>query len=111
GGGGSVSSIEIGVVSSERYLSATRGELSFTLLFGSSPRSFGFRYLTLNHPTGAPSPLSARFIPAVISLNRPFEIGPGQDTRNVFPLDGSGTNSRTPSFRVWPSRVTVPLTG
>src|SRR5262249_10121396 len=68
-------------------------------------------YFTLNHPTGAPDPLSARSIPAVVRLNRPFEIGPIQDTRKVFPLDGSGTNSRTPSFNGWPSRVTVPLAG
>src|SRR4051812_23754891 len=68
-------------------------------------------YLTLNHPTGAPAPLSARSIPAVISLNLPFEIGPGHDTRKLFPLDGSGTNSRIPTFRGSPSRVTVPLTG
>src|SRR5436190_3653523 len=110
-GGGSVSSIEIGVVSSDRYLSATLGDLSFSLLFGSSPRSFGFMYRTLNHPTGAPCPLSALFIPAVVRLNRPLEIGPVHDTRRVFPFDGSGTNSRIPSFSGWPSRVTVPPAG
>src|SRR5262245_8382182 len=110
-GGGSVNSIEIGVVSSERYLSATLGDVSFSFVFGSYPRSFGFMYRTLNHPVGAPDPLSYRLIPAVIRLNRPLEIGPVQDTRKLFPLDGSGTNSRIPSFNGWPSRVTVPEAG
>src|SRR5262245_5873092 len=68
-------------------------------------------YLTLNHPTGAPVPVSARSIPEVTRFHRPFEIGPEQLSRRLFPLDASGMNLRTPSGIGWPSRVTVPLVG
>src|SRR6516162_11468520 len=68
-------------------------------------------YLTLNHPTGAPGPVLARSIPEVTRFHRPFEIGPEQLTRKLFPLDTSGMNWRTPSVIGWPSRVTFPLVG
>src|SRR5262249_61230731 len=68
-------------------------------------------YLTLNHPTGAPVPVLARSIPEVTRFHWPFEIGPEQLTRNLFPLDESGMNLRTPSFIGWPSRGTFPRVG
>src|SRR5215475_7012762 len=68
-------------------------------------------YVTLNHPTGAPVPVSARCIPEVTRFHRPFEIGPEQPTRKLFPLDTSGMNWRTPCVIGSPSRVTFPLVG
>src|SRR5262245_61562024 len=68
-------------------------------------------YFTLNHPTGAPLPVLARSIPEVTRFHSPFEIGPEQLTRKVFPLEASGMNWRTPPVIGLPSRVTFPVVG
>src|SRR5438874_9073647 len=94
-GGGSVSSIESGVVCSCWYLAATLGPPSFML--GALLPSCGLVQTTLNHPTGAPPPVSARSIPEVARFQRPLEIAPEQPSRNLFPLDASGMNWITPT--------------
>src|SRR5262245_40286356 len=73
--------------------------------------SCGLVQTTLNQPTGAPPPVSARSIPEVARLQRPLEIAPPQASRNLFPLDASGMNWRTPNVIGLPSRVIVPLVG